>query len=70
MKKILQIKLKQFLVVHQFGHAAHMSEILKIAKKNNLKVIEDNAESIGGKYKGKILGSIGDVSTLSFTQIK
>ena len=42
-----------------------MSEILKIAKKNNLKVIEDNAESIGGKYKGKILGSIGDVSTLS-----
>jgi perosamine synthetase len=39
---------------------------MQIAKKYNLKVIEDNAESIGGKYKGKILGSIGHVSTLSF----
>ena len=65
-EKNITNKTKAILVVHQFGHAAHMSEILKIAKKNNLKVIEDNAESIGGKYKGKILGSIGDVSTLSF----
>ena len=37
-----------------------------IARKYKLKVIEDNAESIGGKYKGKRLGAIGDISTLSF----
>ena len=59
-------KTKAILVVHQMGHAADMDKILKIAKKYNLKVIEDNAESIGGKYKGRMLGTIGDVSTLSF----
>ena len=54
------------MVVHQFGHSADMDPIMKIARKYNLKVIEDNAESIGGKYKGKKLGTIGDVATLSF----
>ncbi len=57
---------KAIIIVHQFGHAAHMDEILKISKKYNLKVIEDNAEALGGKYKNQILGSIGDVGTLSF----
>ena len=59
-------KTKAIMVVHQFGHAADMDPIMKIARKYNLKVIEDNAESIGGKYKGKKLGTIGDVATLSF----
>mgnify|MGYP003721036651 FL=1 len=54
------------MVVHQFGHSADMDPIMKIARKYNLRVIEDNAECIGGKYKGKKLGTIGDVSTLSF----
>jgi len=57
---------KAIIVVHQFGHAAPMDEILSIAKKYNLKVIEDNAESIGGKYKGKLLGTFGDLSCFSF----
>lgn len=57
---------KAIIVVHQFGHAAHMDEIMPIAKKYSLKVIEDNAESIGGKYKGKLLGTMGDISTFSF----
>jgi len=57
---------KAIIVVHQFGHAAHMDEIMAIAKKHQLKVIEDNAESIGGCYKGKLLGTFGDVSTYSF----
>jgi len=59
-------KTKAIMAVHQFGHAADMDPIMKIARKYNLKVIEDNAESIGGKYKGKKLGTIGDVATLSF----
>ncbi len=59
-------KTKAIIVVHQFGHSAHMDEILQISKRNNISVIEDNAESIGGKYKGKLLGTIGDLSTLSF----
>jgi len=43
-----------------------MDEILLLAKKHNIKIIEDNAESLGGYYKNKILGSIGDLATLSF----
>ena len=57
---------KAIMVVHQFGHSADMDPIMKIARKYNLRVIEDNAESIGGKYKGKKLGTIGDLATLSF----
>ena len=64
-KKITK-KTKAILVVHQFGHSADMDPIMKIAKKYNLRVIEDNAESIGGKYKGKKLGTIGDMATFSF----
>ena len=64
-KKITK-RTKAIMVVHQFGHSADMDPIMKIAKRHNLKVIEDNAESIGGKYKGKKLGTIGDVATLSF----
>jgi len=57
---------RAIIVVHQFGHAAHMDEIMAFAKKYNLKIIEDNAESIGATYKGKLLGTFGDVSTYSF----
>ena len=57
---------KAIVVVHQFGHSADMDPIMRIAREYNLRVIEDNVESIGGKYKGKKLGTIGDVATLSF----
>ena len=59
-------KTKAIIVVHQFGHAAHMDEIMSLAEKYGLKIIEDNAESIGARYKGKLLGTFGDVSTYSF----
>ena len=64
-KKITK-RTKAIMVVHQFGHSADMDPIMKIARKYNLKIIEDNAEGIGGKYKGRKLGTIGDVATLSF----
>jgi perosamine synthetase len=59
-------KTKAIIVVHHFGHAAHMDEIMSLAAKYNLKIIEDNAESIGATYKGKLLGTLGDASTYSF----
>ena len=59
-------KTKAIIIVHQFGHAAPMDELMSIAHEFNLKVIEDNAESIGGKYKGKLLGTFGDLTCLSF----
>ena len=65
-EKNINKRTKAILVVHQFGHSADMDPIIKIAKKYKLKIIEDNAESIGGRYKGKKLGTIGDLATLSF----
>lgn len=64
-KKITK-KTKCIMVVHAFGHPANMKEILRIAKKYNLKIIEDTAEAIGSKYKGKYAGTIGDISCFSF----
>jgi perosamine synthetase len=57
---------KAIVVVHQFGHAAPMDEIMDVAGRCNLQVIEDNAESLGGRYKGKLLGTMGALSCFSF----
>lgn len=68
-KKIIEKitdKTKAIIVVHQFGHSAHMDEIMKIADDYDLRIIEDNAESLGGKYKDKLLGTIGDIGAFSF----
>jgi perosamine synthetase len=57
---------KAIMVVHLFGHPVDMDPVLKIAKKHNLKIIEDCAESHGVEYKGKKVGSIGDIAAFSF----
>ena len=54
------------MVVHLFGHSADMDPIISIAKKFNLKIIEDCAESLGVQYKGKTVGTIGDLAAFSF----
>ncbi|MBN2421476.1 DegT/DnrJ/EryC1/StrS family aminotransferase [Candidatus Woesearchaeota archaeon] len=59
-------KTKAIMPVHTFGQCAEMDEILKIAKKNNLFVIEDAACAVGSKYKEKFAGSFGDMSCFSF----
>jgi perosamine synthetase len=64
--KVITPNTKAIIVVHQFGHAAPMDEIMQIARSRGIKVIEDNAESIGGLYKGRMLGTIGDISCYSF----
>jgi len=57
---------KAILPVHIFGHPANMEKILLIAKKYNLKVIEDCAQSFGAEIKGKKCGSFGDAGCFSF----
>jgi perosamine synthetase len=57
---------KAIMVVHLYGHPADMDPIMKLAKKYKLAVIEDAAEAHGAKYKGKLVGSIGDVGCFSF----
>jgi len=57
---------KAIMVVHLFGHPVDMDPVLQISKKYNLKIIEDCAESHGAEYKGKKVGSIGDIGAFSF----
>ncbi len=59
-------KTKAIMPVHLFGQASDMDAIMKIAKKHDLRVIEDNAQGIGCTYDGKAAGTIGDIGTLSF----
>jgi len=59
-------KTKAIIPVHLFGHPADMDPIMKIARENNLKVIEDCAQAFGAKYKGQKVGSIGDIGCFSF----
>ena len=64
-KKITD-KTKAIMVVHIFGLPVDMDPVLYLVKKYNLKLIEDAAQAIGLKYKGKPCGSFGDISTFSF----
>ncbi len=57
---------KAIIVVHLYGLPADMDEIMAIAKKHNLKVLEDCAQAHGAKYKGKTVGTFGDAATFSF----
>lgn len=63
-------KTKAIMPVHIFGQSADMDEINEIAKKHNLMVIEDACQAIGGKYKGRKVGSLGDVACFSFFPTK
>ena len=63
-------KTKAIMVVHYAGVACEMDAIMAIAKKYNLKVIEDAAQGVMSTYKGKPLGTIGDFGCYSFHETK
>lgn len=64
--KISKRQISAILPVHLFGHPSKIDDLLKIAKKYKLYVIEDAAESLGSFYKKKHLGTFGNLGVLSF----
>ena len=69
-EKAITKKTKAIVVVHYAGISCEMDTIIKIAKKHKLYIIEDAAQAIMSTYKGRPLGSIGDLATLSFHETK
>jgi perosamine synthetase len=65
-RKAITPKTKAIMPVHLYGHPCDMDAIMALAREFNIKVIEDCAESIGAKYRGKPTGSFGDAATFSF----
>jgi len=61
---------KAIMPVHMMGQASHMGRFMEMAKKYNVFIIEDACQAHFGKYKGKILGTIGDVGCFSFQTSK
>jgi CDP-6-deoxy-D-xylo-4-hexulose-3-dehydrase len=57
---------KVIMMAHSLGNPIELAEISRIAKEFNLWVIEDACDALGGKYDGQMLGSFGDLATLSF----
>jgi len=61
---------RAIIAVHLYGLASDMDPILHFARAHNLRVIEDNAQSIGANYKGRRTGSMGDAACMSFYPTK
>jgi 8-amino-3,8-dideoxy-alpha-D-manno-octulosonate transaminase len=65
LKRKITGKTKVIIPVHMSGVAAEMDEIMAIAKQKNIYVLEDSCQALGGKYKGKYLGTIGNAGAYS-----
>lgn len=69
-EKKISTKTKAIIVVHYNGQPADMDKIHELAKKHNIRVIEDAAHAFGSYYKNKRIGSFGDIICFSFDSIK
>lgn len=59
-------KTKAIMIAHSLGNPFDLDEVMRVAKKYNLWVVEDDCDSLGATYRGKKTGSFGDISTFSF----
>jgi 8-amino-3,8-dideoxy-alpha-D-manno-octulosonate transaminase len=66
LEKKITPQTKAVMVVHLYGAPANMDAITDVARRHNIKVLEDCAQCAGGRYKGKRVGSIGDIGAFSF----
>jgi dTDP-4-amino-4,6-dideoxygalactose transaminase len=70
LEQLITPKTKAIVPVHYAGVGAEMETIMAVADSYSIPVVEDNAHGIFGKYKGRLLGSFGKISTLSFHETK
>ena len=70
LERSITSRTRAVIPVHLFGHPADLDPICDVAAANGLKVIEDNAQAIGARYRGRMTGSIGDAGCLSFYPAK
>lgn len=70
LKKLITKKTKAIIPVHIYGQPANMDEILEIARKHKIAVVEDAAQAHGSTYKGRKAGSLGDIACFSFYPTK
>ena len=66
LKKAISSKTRCIFIAHTLGNPFDLDEVMKIANKHNLWVIEDNCDAFGSKYNGKYTGTFGHLSTISF----
>ncbi len=64
--KLISKKTRAIIPVHMLGVPCKMTKILYYSKKFKIPILEDNCEAVGGKYKNKFLGTIGDIGIFSF----
>jgi perosamine synthetase len=64
--KLTNRRIKAIVPMHTFGHAVHLDELVDLATKYHLELVEDAAESLGTFYKGKHTGSFGKINAMSF----
>lgn len=69
-ERAITSRTRAIVVVHYAGVSCEMDEILAIASAHDLTVIEDNAHGFGGSYRGRPLGTLGELATLSFHETK
>ncbi|MDA2929383.1 aminotransferase class I/II-fold pyridoxal phosphate-dependent enzyme [Acidobacteria bacterium AH-259-O06] len=65
-KRAISPRTKAIMPVHIYGHACDMGPLMEIAERNGLYIIEDCAESVGGRYRGALLGTFGHAACFSF----
>jgi dTDP-4-amino-4,6-dideoxygalactose transaminase len=66
LEKTITKRTKAIIPVHLYGHPVEMDAVLQIARKHNLKVIEDACQAHGAEYRGQRVGTLGDISAFSF----
>ena len=70
LEKKITAKTKAIIPVHMMGAAARIEEIIAIAKRHGIPVIEDTAQAAGARHQGRHLGSFGDIGTFSLDSVK